>query len=65
MARKHSECKSALQPGQMAGDLGLEPSSESLVRHVAWDWCSKGWISKGSLGDQTLEDVVLALEAND
>lgn len=22
LARKHSECKSALQPGQMAGDLG-------------------------------------------
>ncbi|CAE7503510.1 exgA [Symbiodinium natans] len=45
MARKHSECKSALQPGQMAGDLG--------------------WISKGSLGDPTLEDVVLALEVNE
>ncbi|CAE7040211.1 exgA [Symbiodinium sp. CCMP2592] len=45
MARKHSECKSALQPGQMAGDLG--------------------WISKGSLGDQTMEDVVLALEVNE
>ncbi|CAE7765362.1 PIN1 [Symbiodinium sp. CCMP2456] len=45
MARKHSECKSALQPGQMAGDLG--------------------WISKGSLGDQAMEDVVLALEVNE
>ncbi|CAE7628333.1 exgA [Symbiodinium pilosum] len=45
LARKHSECKSALQPGQMAGDLG--------------------WISKGSLGDAALEDVVLALEVNE
>lgn len=45
MARKHSECKSALQPGQMAGDLG--------------------WISKGSLGDQAMEDVVLSLEVNE
>eukprot|EP00931_Biecheleriopsis_adriatica_P055834 TRINITY_DN33089_c0_g1_i1.p1 TRINITY_DN33089_c0_g1~~TRINITY_DN33089_c0_g1_i1.p1 ORF type:complete len:835 (-),score=195.05 TRINITY_DN33089_c0_g1_i1:33-2537(-) len=45
LARKHSECKSALQPGQMAGDLG--------------------WISKGSLNDPVLEDVVFNLEMHE
>eukprot|EP00747_Dinoflagellata_sp_TGD_P027753 gnl/TRDRNA2_/TRDRNA2_132802_c2_seq1.p1 gnl/TRDRNA2_/TRDRNA2_132802_c2~~gnl/TRDRNA2_/TRDRNA2_132802_c2_seq1.p1 ORF type:complete len:812 (-),score=194.69 gnl/TRDRNA2_/TRDRNA2_132802_c2_seq1:108-2543(-) len=45
LARKHSECTSCLQPGQMAGDMG--------------------WISRGSLGDQALEDVVFGLELNE
>mmetsp|Transcript_29074 Transcript_29074/g.56175 ORF Transcript_29074/g.56175 Transcript_29074/m.56175 type:complete len:828 (-) Transcript_29074:56-2539(-) len=44
-ARKHSECKSCLQPGQLAGDLG--------------------WVSRGSLGDPALEEMVLGLEVHE
>jgi len=42
LARKHSECKSCLQPGQMAGDMG--------------------WISKGTLGDAGLEEIIFNLD---
>lgn len=44
-ARRHSECKSCLQPGQLAGDLG--------------------WVSRGSLGDPALEEMVLGLEVHE
>ena len=67
MARKHSECKSALQPGQMAGDLGAQlrrgPRLEYSFLNTLRAEHRRGWISKGSLGDQAMEDVVLALEA--
>ncbi|CAJ1400857.1 unnamed protein product [Effrenium voratum] len=39
LARKHSECKSALQPGQMAGDLG---------------WISKGTLPDPTLEEAVL-----------